>query len=412
MRRSFHGPFLRYLIKSSENKRIVGVATKDEVEVICQKVAQSIANATSNKTEKEIYDKLINRFKVVCTENLNADNSTGGFAISYRNEIYIDYFDFESIINSDIEELFDSQEYDAIVHECIHILQRLFEKDDIERYEGFVEGATEWMANRATLRRRSSSNLYDELLNFPQISTYVYEVLIMEQFAIIFGTDVVEKFALDSDQVLLDKIKELLGDTLFESLRNDMNNNNEGALCSWQDIILEKYFNNEFGNIDSKEKAEAYLRKLKQMDYARMRRKDDTTFKDYYIQKLVALSEQYPNLDTQTYAYSEPEFYPPIYEDEYEKTLDNISFRTICTNVGLPKNSEELKALNLDRFKRHSLIKNGHIFEAITLDGNPVALAIVYPNGRIADIDIHKKRWRICLTLGTICCWAYYIWTK
>ena len=368
MKKAHYGPYSRFLIKKIHGKKIVGKASRDEIESLCKKVAQSIAQVDSKRSEEEIYKELVDKCKIIYTEQLPVFSGAKGFALG--NSIYIDQSSIYQIINGNLENLKDSEDYQTIVHECIHKLQNSRLKYRAKSVRGFVEGATELMALRATRKERSHYYGQGVSTNFPE-TAYANQVSLMAQLEIIFGKELVEDYALRQNQDLLDRVVEMLGDEQFDLLRKDMNADARGkeTECDfnyWQNFLLETHFDDEIENIQSQEEAETYLSRLKQMESVRVKIDDDDTFKEYYLSKLEDIVNMYPDLDTEKFAYKESEFYPALYFDEEIKKLDENLLLYLTPNFGT---IEDFQKINLKDYKRYRLVKNDKIYEVITFNG-------------------------------------------
>ena len=88
MKKSYYGPYLRFLINKIHGKKVIGKASQDEIEKLCKKVAHSIAKVDNTHSEEKIFQELSKKIKIVYTEQLPAFSSSKGFALG--NTIFID----------------------------------------------------------------------------------------------------------------------------------------------------------------------------------------------------------------------------------------------------------------------------------------------------------------------------------
>jgi len=298
--------------------------------------------------------------------------------------MYIDKKDADKICYSNPEKLIDNISYRTIVHEIIHILQSKISYKGKE-IRGFVEGATELMALRATTKERS----YHEgefSANFPG-SPYINLVSLMAQFEVMFGKDLLEEFALHKESTLLDKVKEEFGTEVYESLRKDMNANSRNketqlSVNDWQNSLLRIYFDKKIENVNNQEEAEKFLEKLKEMDRVRIRIKGDNFYQEYYSKTLERLKTRYPNLDEKQYQYEQYQFHPAIYRDEMIKKMDKHTL----FSIPLPTNIEDFEKLNIEDYKRYRLMLNSNIFELITYKGQASIFTFMNQNGQMKNL--------------------------
>ena len=384
MKKAYYGLYFRFLMNKIHGKKIVGKASRNEIEELCKKVAKSIAQVNSRMTEEEIYEELVRKSKIVYTEQLPAFSGSQGIAI--LNTIFIDQSTAFQIINNEIDKQQDSEDFHVIVHECIHKLQHSKLTYRGKSVRGFIEGATELMALRAA--RKERSHYYGDGIstNFPK-TAYSNQVSIMAQLEVIFGKEILEDYVFTpQSQDLLDRLRELLGDEQFELLRNDMTQDSkqketEYDFYYWQDTLLETYFDAEIGNIHSQEEAEKYLSRLKQMESVRIKIDGDDTFKNYYLDKLNALLKIFPDLDSEKYGYEECKFYPELYYEEEIKRLDDDILKHLTPHFGT---IEDFQNINLEDYKRYRLVKDDKIFEVLTRNGEVRLLLSIDEDGEYA----------------------------
>ena len=385
MKRSFYGPYFRFLLNKIDGKKILGKADKDETERICKKVAHTIAKVDSKRTEEEIFQELKNKIKIVYTEQLPAFSGAKGSALG--NTIFVDYLGVNKTLNDSDEELIDNEDFNVIVHECIHKLQKAKLFYERKYVVGFVEGATELMTLRANAKNRST-NAQDVSINFPS-TPYIKLVSMMAQFEIMYGKDVVEDYALRQDQTLLKKIKDTLGYQEFDIFRRDMNaearkKEQLDGIEYWQDCLLQKCFDKDFSMVQSKEDAENYLNRLKELEKVRIRIKGDDTFKNYYESKFQELCEIYPDLDREQYEYKPAEVYPELYFNEEIKRLDE---KLLWDMPSTYYQFEEFQKLNLDDYKRYRFMMDDKVFETVTFNGKPISFRTIDENNKFADFS-------------------------
>ena len=361
-------------------KKILGKASKDEKEAMCKIVSKAISKLDSKRTEEQIYSKIGKKLKVIFTEQL--PKFSGSVGMQRFNTIYIDKDDFDKMVNSKPEELQDSFVYNTIVHECIHKLQKTKILYKGKSVRGFVEGATELFASRATYRNRSTFS-GDGIFscNFPS-SPYLKETSIIAQLEVLYGKEIVEDYALRQDTTLFEKLIETVGEENFNTIAKDMHLSVQGkeplvGFFSLQNIIMNNYFEKQLRNVNTKEAAEEYLEQLKQLDKVRLRKKGDNSYKEYYERKLEELSQKFSELDTKKYAYKQAEFYPVIYFDEQIKEMDSNTLDTFWYTEDV----EEFKNIDLDEYKRYRYIQDGKIFEMITKRNEPYKCQTIDEHG-------------------------------
>ena len=383
MKKVFYGPYYRLCTRLVMGKKIIGKASKDEIENLAKIVAKTISKIQDQMTEQNMYEKLLKGYKkLIYTKPVfNANSGTDGYRL--LNSIYIDKDTVEKTIESKSEQLKDDYDYHTIVHETIHLLQKKsFYKGKLIR--GFLEGATDLMANRAVKRKRSCESKNGKVaINFPY-TLYINEVSIMAQLEIVFGKKTMEDFALTSDNSLLEKLEEMLGKEMFNQLRKDMNadclkKETQYKFTDWQNIILNKAFEREIRNVNTVKEAEQFLDKLKEMEKVRIRVEGDNYFPDYYNKKFHELKSRFPEIDENKYEYKECEFYPTIYEDERIKKMDNI----VLSIMPVPENIEEFSRIDLGKYKRYRSIIDGNICEAVLEDGKIKSVSFIDKKGNI-----------------------------
>lgn len=396
MKKSFIGPAWRIGFKVVYNKRILGEASKDEIEALSRVIAEGISKIDKTLTENEICNKLTKKLKIVYTEQL--PSLSGAKGLAGGNNIYLNKEDVDEIIDRKKEDLIDKEAYNTIVHEAIHKLKGKISYKGKE-IRGFSEGATELISSRVALRNRSSTNrekTYSS--NFPE-SPYNRLVMIMAQLEVIFGKDEIGKFALTKDSSLLDKLEQLVGKKLYEELRKDTNRSSRGKsfgyrkFSDWQNILLTSYFDKEIKNIDNQEEAESFLNKLKKMEYTRLKIKDDSFYKDYYTKCFEQLKTNYPDINEEFYRYQECEFYPTIYPEEKTKRINEC----MLNFFGIPDNIEEFQKIKLENYKRYELEINDNIFVMLKDQNNEYAVWMMDNEGKIKNISLEKRSGKIII---------------
>ena len=373
MKKILYKPLNNFFMKKIMGKKIIGKGSKEEINDLCNKVSKSILKIDNSLNEETISKIIANKLKLLFTENTFKNSLLGADGLAGDNKIFLDKKMFDNIVNKDIEQLQDDHDYHVIVHECIHKLQRTKLFYHMKEVRGFVEGATELMAIRATSRNRSTVD-DDIKVNFPNSGSYTFLVSLMAQFEVLYGKDSVKNYALFSNMELLDKVQESLGKENYEMLREDMNRQARNKspkyrdFNNWQNILMQSYFNEKIGNVSDKESAEKLLEQLKDLDNVRVRIKDDDFYKNYYNETLKSLKDIYPEIDLDKNKYEEREFYPVIYDDEVRKKMDDKAFMDISSTVRTVK---EFKELNLENYKRYRYTKENEIYDFITYNNIP-----------------------------------------
>ena len=367
----YHGLRLyKAMFRIMDKKKIIGKASKDELEAICKIVSKSIAKVDSKRTEEQVYNELTKKMKIVYTETLPSFSGVAG--VSGFNSIYIDKEAIDRILVAKPEELINNSDYECVVHECIHQLQKdktLYRGKDAR---GFLEGATDLAALRATMGRNRSFSWENGRVkyNFPG-TAYKDAVCIMSQLEVIFGKEMVEDYGLRNNQELLDNVRDLMGKEQFNLLRKDLYSSARGKdpklpYKYWQNELLSDFSEKELRKVNTKEDAENFLNKLKELDRVRMREKGDESLKRFYNKRLENFKERFSDFDVEKYEYKEAEFYPQIYFDEELKLMDTF---VLHHTFDIPNDLDEFQKINLDDYKRYRLVKDDKIYEIVTKNG-------------------------------------------
>ena len=225
MRPAFYGPLYRFLNSKIYCKRIIGVATADEKEIFCEKLANIVSKIDTTRTKEEIYKGISKRLKLVYTESIPSFG-VGSRAMAGNNSLFIDKEDVDLLINGNEQEFLNNTVIKTIVHEAIHKLQ-FSEKPFADFYKGksilgFIEGATELKAIERILRNKSHiDHLEEKRFNFAS-TPYNYAVAVMKQLEVIFGKEAVDRFAFRRDTKILDDLENLIGEKNYEALRSDL----------------------------------------------------------------------------------------------------------------------------------------------------------------------------------------------
>lgn len=383
MKKAYYGPHMRFLMNRFFGKKIIGKASNDEIEALCKKISKSIAKIDSKRKEDEIFNELVQKLKIVYTEQLPVFSGAKGIAIG--RTIFLDQSVVLKIINNDIKDIEDTDDYQTIIHEFIHKLQRTKLSFKGKSVRGFVEGATELMAIRST-RQNRSHHYGDYSTNFPE-TAYASNVAIMEQLEIIYGKELVEDYALNQNQELITRLNALLGDEHFELLRKDidamaMNKETGYGIDYWQNYLMTKYFDNELKNVYTLQDAKNYLSRLKQMELARIKIEGDDTYKKYYIDKLEELRKSHSELNTEEYEYKKSEFYPELYMNEEINRLDEQLLTHLTPDSD---NLEGFQNINLDDYKRYRLTIDNRVFEITTVSDEIKFFDTIDNNNRFAS---------------------------
>ncbi len=377
MKKSFYGPIYRLATRYIHSFKIVGKASKDELEMIYRKVAKQISTVDRIHTEEEIFNAL-NTGKIVYTEILPSFSGTRA-AYDGLNNIFIPKEDADLILSKTNEQLFDTGSFSTFVHEAIHKLQntKLIYKGYPIR--GMVEGATELMALRANYKNRSFT-FNGESYNFNQ-SPYYHLVSIMAQLEVIFGEDLMQRFAFNGDPELMNQFKNMIGKDYFGFICQDTYLESRGKETKFnfqylQDFILDTCFDKLFNQVNNLQDAEQYLDKLKKMESVRARIKGDNKFQQYYETQLNKLLEKFPELNREKYKYRQCEFNPEWYEDEKEEFFRDMAISAIPT----PKTLEEFLKFDVESIKRYRLEKDEHLYEVIQYGDQKLLIQLIRPH--------------------------------
>jgi len=88
MEKAFYGPYFRTIMKIMHGKKIIGKASKDEIEQLAKIVTKSLSPIDNKRTEEEINRKLMQKLKIIYTEQLPRFSGTAGMASINRNDVY------------------------------------------------------------------------------------------------------------------------------------------------------------------------------------------------------------------------------------------------------------------------------------------------------------------------------------
>lgn len=386
MKKVFYGPLFRTAMRMVALKKIIGQASKDEIEELAKKVSKTITRVSNNRREDDIYHTLCKKLKIIYTEQLPAFSGTAGMALN--NAIFVDKIGIDEILSCSEKELEDNYNYATLVHECIHKLQEGKLEYKGKSIRGFIEGATDLYAMKASRRNRSSiSDDGSIAYNFPS-SGYDNLVSLLAQFEILFGQKIVENFTLSSKNMeLIEKIQEELGKETYEALRKDMNLYSQKRKSNirfqdWQNVILKSYFNKRIEYVNTREEAEQLLEQLNELQTVRIRAKGDNSYQAYYETYFNQLKERFPNLNAEQYQYKEFEFYPILYEEERIAQMDSYTL-----SYALPKfqTVDELKKYDINQCKRYRLDYDNKIIEAIIEKEKVISLASIDKEGVIRE---------------------------
>ena len=386
MRPAFYGPFYRFLNSKIYCKRIIGVATADEKEIFCEKLANIVSKIDTTRTKEEVYKGISKRLKLVLTESIPSFG-VGSRAMAGNNSLFINKEDVDLLINGNEQEFLNNTVIHTIVHEAIHKLQ-FSSKPFATTYKGksilgFIEGATELKSIEGIFRNKSHiDHLEEKRFNFAS-TPYNYAVAVMKQLEVIFGKEAVDRFAFRRDTKILDDLENLIGEKNYEALRSDLkivglNKRIKPSFENHQNNLCRIYFDSSIKKIQTQDEAEQLLLKMQEMDKNRIKEKDgtDTFFEDYYKKIASELKNRFPNISQELIEYDGPKFYPLIYQDEAIGLLDERLYNTFST-----QNFDEFNNLDFSPFKRYRYTEGANVYEIITENGTPKYFGMVTNEG-------------------------------
>lgn len=379
------------------NKLVIGKTDKKENKNIAEKLAFFIAKVDDIHSKDELIDILSKKLTVIVTKDLIL--SFGESAACGLNKIVISKHSLDYILSKDVENLYDSDSIQLIVHEAIHFLQakRLYKGKDII---GFIEGVTEYMTCKSATKEGRSHVDGNKKYNFESSTAYPELVALFSLFNVILDEETLKKFAFTKDCSFIDQLESLLGKEYFKELRKDMNRyaywfgKGIGSLDrliysfdSHQDMISEIYLDKLFEGINSKEDAELFLKKMNEINNARTKKANgkDPSFKKLFERYTTKIKERYPEISEELLIYMEAEMYPNYtYNDLVQINTDSIHDNLFRFSFDKEDNGyEEYSKLDLSKYRRYRCYKNNRLFELITVNDEPYYFIVSNHNGAV-----------------------------
>lgn len=279
------------------------------------------------------------------------------------------------------------------LHEVIHASSGVMFNLNI-RNEGLIEGATENMVEK--LYGEKTSTYYitkvdfsgdttndDIKFNFSRDTVYVPNVSLIRQME--YAMDfVADKDVLEGSNKFFQKFADKYGKDAYRFICHRTNRllhpetikDEKEYFKETQNTILEVIFNKEFAEIKSLAEAKSYLKRLQDFELVRGKVEGDTTFKDFYEEKLQMIKEKFiergfgKNYVEHILAenqYKEKQFYPEETEEQkYERRQNEIA-REIAGEIKDNENIEE----KIKEFQSFIIEKGDEEYLLLTQNGKP-----------------------------------------
>lgn len=323
-----HYPYKQAL--KFEGLKIVGIAEKNEKEIINNLVIEEIIKRNPDLKDYDFYSKTKN-IKIYFCEKLPRFRGFDGAAIFKKIFVPINMYNY--IKENKISAIKSSAEFKIIFHEFIHFVQgsslltRFYKSHDLV---GLIEGATE-KETIETLGNNTSTFTGKCQYNFKTTAVpYVMGISIMQQLEVLYGRELVKQFTFFKDTKLIDyMIKDLGKDFTFlliDSCKKYINPSKKTiSFESLQNKLMHNYFTNKIKTISYLEEAKVLLNKLKELGTARVKLLDSTEYENFYNKIYFELKEKYDELDSTNNKYQEPVYNnTSTLEDRYKKMKDSV----------------------------------------------------------------------------------------
>lgn len=346
-----HYPYKQ--VSKIDGLKIVGIAEKNEMEIINSLVIEEIIKRNPDLKNFDFFSKTKN-IKIYFCEKLPKFRGVNGAAIF--NKIFVPINVYDCLRENKINELKLSEEFKTLFHEFIHFIQgsslltRFYKSHDLV---GLIEGATE-KETIETLGKNTSTFTGKCQYNFKTTAEpYVMGISIMQQLEVLYGREVVKQFTFFKDRKLIDYMINDLGKDftflLIDSCKKYINPYKKTiSFESLQNKLMHDYFMNKIKTISSLEESKILLNKLKKIGTARVKLLDSTEYENFYNKIYLELKGKYDELDSVNNKYHEPIYNnTSTLEDRYKEIKDSVEVN-VFNNILNSITENNRKKLDID----------------------------------------------------------------